>query len=171
MTNKFEDINFSKELEETVQQTNLRVIEIESKLISLDDEIKEFFDKPLDTKIATNLPLNESMMSLKQNTESGRFSVSDIYELKNRFNRLQYDCNRSIHGLREQIKDVIDNKITNLQKQVLNNMSSSVVENVTTNQGLRSPQKVIMLELNLYRVFLKRCLRYWTVKFSILMKI
>lgn len=89
---KFDILKSSKEVDNLVDQLMKRMGDAEDKIARVDDEIREFFDKPMDPKLAANVQLNDSMISMKQGTESGRFSVGDIYELKNRFNRLQYDC-------------------------------------------------------------------------------
>ena len=98
----------------------------------------------MDTKIGGHAPLNESILSMKQGTESGRLSAGDMVELKNRFNRLQYDCNKSIHSLREQVKDLVDNKLPKLQKQVINSFSKGE-ENDVVDGSKNTPSKVELL--------------------------
>ena len=94
MNEKFQALKTNSELEQLATVINSKIQNIESKILTIDDEIKEFFGRPIDPKASIDAPINESILSLKPGTESGRLSMTDLYELKTRFNRLQYDCNR-----------------------------------------------------------------------------
>lgn len=49
--------------------------------------------------------------------------------------------NRSIHSLREQLKEVLDVKLPKMQKQLLKNLATGTISN---NSGSKSPQKVFL---------------------------
>jgi len=94
------------ETEKALQSLLTRMKEAEEKISRVDSEIQEFFQNPMGATSKTPAAAGgEFTTTAKQLTDSSRLSVNQIEELKNRFKRLQYDNNRSITLMRQEIKD------------------------------------------------------------------
>ncbi|CAI2387257.1 unnamed protein product [Moneuplotes crassus] len=98
---------------ETDQKVEERFKENDAEIKRLDEEIKEYFTKPI-SKALNNTGI-EILASARGPTESINLSHYDIDEIKNRFKRLQYDTNRSINSIREEVKDTIEEKLMQIQ--------------------------------------------------------
>ena len=71
------------------------------------------------TKVITSGRGGEILTSAKAGVDSINISNADIDELRSRFKRLQYDTNRSINVIREEVKDTIEGKFVEIQLKLM----------------------------------------------------
>jgi uncharacterized protein YlaN (UPF0358 family) len=106
------------ETSESIKTLTKRMSETEKKVERVDDEIKEFFKQPLAPSKVSVIG-GDVITSVMQPTDSARFSHVELDDIRNRFKRLQYENNKSIAMMREEIKDTFESKMFELQWKFL----------------------------------------------------
>ncbi|CAI2359055.1 unnamed protein product [Moneuplotes crassus] len=91
------------------QKTKERFESNLSQIKRIDEEIKEFFSKPIAR------PAEDPTVSAGAPPESFTQYHVEIDAIKNRLQRLQYDTNRSLNALRDELKEEISDKIIQTQ--------------------------------------------------------
>lgn len=140
-----------KDSSETNDKFSKRLSENQEEIKRVDKEIRDFFAKPMSRTVSAAEAVEMAGSIKDGGPESINWSFSDIEELKNRFKRLQYDTNRSINSIREEVKDKIEEKLMKIQFNMMNTkqprgslLNPSSSKNPLKNKNLSSDANLMM---------------------------